>query len=284
MNMLLDKKLELSVRLVVECLQKVNNSGKLSKWSSGDNVVQATLSDDDTDDRINIVGTAVQSKSKCIISLFRDSDDTSLGHTILSYEDDLGLNQELQLPVEYEEYIKNNDGLDAILEHLAVKLQIKTQTSRQEKRGRDEGYRIPKSKLRTQDVTSGSSSLRRPADMPEFEDEYQIHQGESGLQSRIPGLERGYGDSDLHPTGEKYPNLTDPTSTMRPLPTLPGQGGMIFDPLREQARRSEEQEGKLRGPGWIPGAKFDDPYGHPGSGGGTFPGSNGMGFGGGGFI
>lgn len=286
MNMLVDSRLALSVRLVVECLQVANGGGKLSSWNSDGNVIQASLSDEVTKDKINIVGVAIEPEKKCLVSLFRDSSNTSLGQAIFFYEESLGLKQDLELPVEYEDYIKDiKDEINPVLERIADKLGLKVPANfkLEEKNERDHEP-LPQSKILVPEVPSESSNRRRPADMPGFEDEYQIHEFDNRIQPGLRGLERGYGDSDLYPTGEKYPNLADPTSTMRLLPSMPGQGGMTFDPLQEQAKRRQEEEGRLHGPGWIPGAKFDDPYGHPGSGGSNFPGSAGMGFGGGGFI
>lgn len=285
--MLVDSRLALSVRLVVECLQVVNDSGKLSGWTTKSDVVQAVLSDELTKDKINIVGVELEPKKKCMVSLFRDSDDSPLGQAIFSYEDDLEAKQDLELPMDYEEYAKNSpDEIDLVVARIADKLGLKVPvpSEQEQEQGSDREDEILQQQMAGQRTSSGTQSRRQPADMPGFEDEYQINEEGHGMRPDFPALERGYGDSDLYPTGEKYPNLADPTSTMRPLPSIPGRGGMTFDPLQEQARRRQEEEGKLRGPGWVPGAKFDDPYGHPGSGGGNFPGSSGMGFGGGGFI
>lgn len=285
MKMLVDSRLALSVRLVVECLQVANGGGKLSSWTPDGNVIQASLSDEVTKDRINIVGVAIEPEKKCLVSLFRDTSNTSLGQAIFLYEESLGLKQDLKLPVEYEHYIKDSkDEIDSVLERIADKLGLKVPASLKYEGKIERDHERPQSKITVPEVASETPNRGRPADMPGFEDEYQINESDNRILPGLRGLERGYGDSDLYPTGEKYPNLADPTSTMRPLPSMPGQGGMTFDPLQEQAKRRQEEEGRRHGPGWIPGAKFDDPYGHPGSGGSNFPGSAGMGFGGGGFI
>ncbi|EJS44485.1 YCR076C [Saccharomyces arboricola H-6] len=121
--------------------------------------------------------------------------------------------------------------------------------------------------------------------IPKFEDEYQAQtrqtQGAAPLNP-YPGLTvtepsftnpaGGYADRDLYPMGTSHPDWS------RGLPNALGppgsQGGMIFDPNRKPSQRREDMP-----PGWMPGSKYDEPFG-PGSGGlGGFGGLGGPGSG-----
>ncbi|EHN03424.1 YCR076C-like protein [Saccharomyces cerevisiae x Saccharomyces kudriavzevii VIN7] len=119
------------------------------------------------------------------------------------------------------------------------------------------------------------------AEIPKFDDEYQAqtrqNQGAAPLNP-YPGLtvtepsftnpESGYADRDLYPMGTSHPDWS------RGLPNslgAPGsQGGMIFDPNRRPPQRREDMP-----PGWMPGSKYDEPFG---------PGSSGFGSSGPGFF
>ncbi|CCD26600.1 Fub1p NDAI_0I00310 [Naumovozyma dairenensis CBS 421] len=134
-------------------------------------------------------------------------------------------------------------------------------------------------------INTERSRPNNDLDLPKFEDEYEINTFKdirSG-DNKNPLL-HNYGDNDLYPTGQKYPNLNDPNS-LNPTairnkygPDHPHfQGGMTFDPL--QRNKDEIDQSENRGPGWIPGAKYDDPFGRPPPSGNTgnnlFPGSSG---------
>ncbi|AMD22545.1 HHL225Cp [Eremothecium sinecaudum] len=105
---------------------------------------------------------------------------------------------------------------------------------------------------------------RRPADMPDFEDEYEI---QSGLRNDLgghpfPTNPGSYGNSDLYPTGEKYPSL-NPNPGLKPAggmffkppsqPELPLPYGGSFDPQNPQDFRKP--------PGFTPGARWNNPFG-----------------------
>lgn len=127
------------------------------------------------------------------------------------------------------------------------------------------------------------------ADMPKFDDEYQAqarqNQGTAPLNP-YPGLTvtepsfanpaGGYADRDLYPVGTSHPDWSG--GLPNPLGNPSSQGGMIFDPNRRPAPRREDMP-----PGWMPGSKYDEPFG-PGSGGFGGSGSGGFGGSGSGFI
>lgn len=284
--MIVQDRLELSVRLVIQCLRTLRASYEPVNWKREGSTTRASVISKKEASQIDIVGVVIEEDKKCMVSLFDGKNDRSLGQAIFRYDEDLGISQELSLPLEYESYTGSikQDELIHVLRRIGDMLRLEVpaelkevETEQVMQRGSSLDIEKPQGDVRP------TSTFKRPPDMPGFEDEYQIHEERTRLVD-IRGPESGYGDSDLYPTGQKYPNMTDPTSQMPPVQPGHTQGGMTFDPLREQAKRQEEEEGKLRGPGWIPGAKFDDPYGHPGSQGGMGPGSSGFGFGGGGFI
>lgn len=284
--MLIKDELGLGARLVVEALQKVDVATQLKKWEEDTNVVKATLGPASDLSTINLVGVTVDPEKRCMISIFSAQDDKSLGQSILDYEQDFKLTEKLNFPVDFEDFLTSHrDMLGDVMHTVVEKLNICAPASDKlpTKAGKAKTENDPSfdKESSVSQRFENSPTFTRPADMPAFEDEYEIQEtgNTRGLQERIPV---GYGETDLYPTGQKYPNLMDPTASME-RPSLPGQGGMIFDPQQEQLRQRQEQERRTRGPGFMPGAKFDDPYGRPGAS--PFGGSNNsFGFGGGGFI
>ncbi|KOH00726.1 Fub1p [Saccharomyces eubayanus] len=116
------------------------------------------------------------------------------------------------------------------------------------------------------------------ADMPKFDDEYQAQTRQQqrevplnpypGLTVTEPGFTNpagGYADRDLYPMGTSHPDWS--RGLPNPLGSAGGQGGMIFDPNRRPAQRREDMP-----PGWMPGSRYNEPFG-PGSGGLGGPGS-----------
>lgn len=100
------------------------------------------------------------------------------------------------------------------------------------------------------DVPVGSEP-RRPQDMPDFEDEYEIKPRATGQSPAIPLV----GDRDLNPPGiGRYP-------AMKPyLDPLSGgeDGGMYPSPDHPMFGGRSGNTSRL---GVPPGARFDDPYG-----------------------
>ncbi|QLQ81291.1 hypothetical protein HG537_0F00520 [Torulaspora globosa] len=277
--MIVQDRLELSVRLVIECLQTLGANYEPVNWQREGSTARASVSSKKDGTQIDIIGVSIEQDKKCMVSLFNSDDDRSLGQAMFRYDEDLGISQDMSLPLEYESYRSSikNDELIHVLRRIGDKLRFEVPAELKEVETEQVMQRGSTSLAR--DTSQGDvRPFKRPPDMPGFEDEYQIHE-ERTQPVHIPGPESGYGDTDLYPTGQKYPNLADPTTQMPPVRPGHPQGGMTFDPLRDQAKRQEEEEGKLRGPGWIPGAKYDDPYGHP-SFGNSGTGSSGFGFGG----
>lgn len=290
--MKVDNKLALSVRLVIEYLEQLEENGKIVKWDAENSVVKGTFADASGKSSINVIGVAIEPEIKGMISLYRDNNNESVAQGIFHYEKDFDMDSSLKFPLEYERYMQDRkEKTDFILQKIATKLKLGQFTrslGQEEIKERDQQSNIGvglKSRDESRDAFR-STSDRRPADMPGFEDEYEIQNESNVRPSVLQELGHSYGDNDLYPTGQKYPNLGDPSSLMRPLPSVQGGGGMILDPFQERAKERERQESKTRGPGWIPGAKFDDPYGNPGFGNnpGSGSGSSGFGFGGGAFI
>ncbi|KAM3165566.1 hypothetical protein ACU8KH_00373 [Lachancea thermotolerans] len=167
--------------------------------------------------------------------------------------------------------------------NLDVKFRLKDQPSQKPSHLREnEGNSSPSAvheklehlKFGNPPVPSSHSHSRNPyTDIPGFEDEYEIQQqpgipvtgafGVPGLAA--PGPSAGYGDQDLYPGGQKYPNLQDPSSRFPAAQRQPGQGGMVFDPFR--TGQGDPRSNPLRGEGPtgptppFPGARFDDPFG-----------------------
>ncbi|AEY97261.1 FAER272Cp [Eremothecium gossypii FDAG1] len=112
---------------------------------------------------------------------------------------------------------------------------------------------------------------RLPADMPGFEDEYEVLSPPAGAAQPLPGSPAGYGDSDLYPGGQKRTNPFDPFPAPNP------QGGMIFDPRLQRPTAPLPYGGQFdpadpadprRPPGFLPGARWNAPFGGPGGPGG----------------
>lgn len=116
--------------------------------------------------------------------------------------------------------------------------------------------------------------VTRPGDMPQFDDEYEVSRQNNPL-GPLPGINlpsgrrSGYGDTDLYPLGQRGiftgPNIGPNIGTGT------GKGnGMIFPLQRDDPN---QQEGN-RGPDFMPGAKYDPPFGQGpsfGQGGSSFP-------------
>ncbi|GAV53841.1 hypothetical protein ZYGR_0AK03430 [Zygosaccharomyces rouxii] len=259
-----NSRLALSVQLVAIYLRNLGVGSKVTNCHEESNLVKASLADDQNKVLINIIGVGIE-PSRAMLSLYQN--EKSLGQAILDYGKDL-LMDDVSFPVDVEEFLQS--GRAQVLVTLDSKYKL-SPPSRQ----------VPLQEISPQGSSEPSESIpvglkepppsvrgSRPPDMPDFEDEYQVRQGPgfSRPQQPLPG----YGDSDLYPMGRSNPLMGDPLMATPP-------GGMIFDPAQDAARRKEMDDIKNRGPGFMPGTKWDDPFGRPGFGG---PG----GFGPGGFI
>lgn len=281
--MLVSGKLGVAVRLVVESIERADPTTHLTKWEEDAKVVNASIDGESGKSYMNINGVEIEPSEKCLLSLYTSKDDKCLEQSIFNYEKDLEIPIKQGFPLEMQQYMAENENiLDNVLRKISEKLGIivydqdRSAHPKEAVTEQKPSWRIGRNNPFAESLGRAQpDSFRRPHDMPSFEDEYEIRghgNTPQGLQERIPSR---YGENDLYPTGEKYPNLMDPAASGG-RPGILGQGGMVFDPLQEHSRQRKEQENKLRGPGYMPGAKFDDPYGNPGGFGGL------GGFGGGG--
>ncbi|SCU92856.1 LAFA_0F13322g1_1 [Lachancea sp. 'fantastica'] len=245
-------------------------------------------------DAVEVVLMDMSGGQKCMISVCLE--ERPIVHGIFNYDRDF-FNSETKVPLPVAKSSVSEFYTPNVDTSLEGKFRLRSGTSkRDEPQGEPENsnvsspdyaavhQRLERLKFGNPPLSLGRQSTRRRSsisDMPRFDDEYEINRnagipvtGEFG----VPGLASGYGDQDLYPTGQKYPNLQDPSqqfpgATNRP----PGPGGMTFDPFRGNA--TDPSSNPLRGdpnatggpkpP--FPGARFDDPFGRPdfhGGGGG----------------
>ncbi|CCK72063.1 Fub1p KNAG_0I02780 [Huiozyma naganishii CBS 8797] len=285
LRMVATGKVQLAAAIVVECLRRLGftrvEAVKDGKGSS--DTVRYTVTSDVT---VHLVVVEVEPGKKCMVTLYGDN-GAAPRTGIFEYETDFAILQDTAFPVDTASYLQNAD-LQRLVQTVQLKLQLKpipTRTRTCPLRESEVGARsIPKPEPLPslhRPVKTTEPQNARPADMPGFDDEYEVNgpRGGAAHRDQFPGLSLGptrsggYGDVDLYPMGLRQPFGPGVG------PTAPGQGGMIFDPFgsnRERDMMAEDQQN--RGPGWMPGAKFDEPYGGSGStrfGGGStgFPGA-----------
>ncbi|CCF59025.1 hypothetical protein KAFR_0F04300 [Kazachstania africana CBS 2517] len=274
-------KLTLAVSLIIVALQSTNKNLEATNFVDDGTTVKTTLNYIESDGgSLQIVGLEMEKSRKCLISIIGHNDEV-MGSKIFDYKDDLLISDDLKFPMEFDNFIATID-LDTITHTIIMKFNIIVPRNEAEeaRNNRNEELQPPvldtgKTTLEEQEVRS--STFKRPADMPGFEDEYEITEESRGVNP-LPGLNinpgrgTGYGDVDLYPMGQRNPFNMGPNN-----PLGGQQGGMIFDPMGEGKHKGDQG----RGPGWIPGAKFDHPFGRPsgdsssGGSGGFFPGSSG---------
>ncbi|EDO18761.1 hypothetical protein Kpol_1028p34 [Vanderwaltozyma polyspora DSM 70294] len=309
MIMEVSSSLGFSVAAVVDYLQELYPCAVETGWDEQKNCVKSILKvkDEEIKDettgeikeyRVLVSGIEIRDGINCSIFIFLE--DELIAQSIFEYKSDFDLTDSTRYPLKFNEFKKNGAALVVIRESLVNKLHLKTtlkkklqeticelsDTERDNDSLKNKGL---ENRLNTgSSVPTTSSGFNRPDDMPKFEDEYEVNQPSS--TSRFPGLNlgpnhpQGYGDPDLFPMGQRNIDLNNPL--MIPPHGQPGnttgQGGMIFDP----SRLNPDDSTRNRGPGYIPGSKYDDPFGKP-SGFGNNPngfGGGPSGFGGGGFI
>ncbi|AQZ13733.1 FUB1 (YCR076C) [Zygosaccharomyces parabailii] len=257
--------LALAVHIVATYLEDLGIGNKIVNFNEEASTARASLGDEQGRTVINIVGVEIE-LHRVMISLYQGKQ--SLGQAILDYVKDLHM-ADISFPISTSEFLESRQ---AVLSNIDSKFRLKAAYAKPSSPGESHSGTVESSTLESTaklpGVRTEPNPPQRPADMPGWEDEYQVREGQ-----RASGLGRplqGYGDSDLFPLGQRNPLMADPSLTAPP-------GGMMLDPMQELSRRREAEEAKNRGPGWIPGSKYDDPFGRPGFGG---PG----GFGPGGFI
>ncbi|SCV04068.1 LAME_0H15500g1_1 [Lachancea meyersii CBS 8951] len=247
-------------------------------------------------DVLEVVLMDMSGSQKCMVSVC--SDEQPIRQEIFIYDRDLISNNE-EVPFPLEKYRIGEFYSPKVDASLDAKFRLRSRTSSgKNQTGESEqsnmsssGYaavhqRLEKLKFGNPPLSASHRSAHRRnsiSDMPRFDDEYEVNQS-SGIpvtgEFGVPGLASGYGDRDLYPGGQKYPNLQDPASQFPSTQgRLRGQGGMIFDPSKsnpddswsDPLRGDPSSTGGPKPP--FPGARFDDPFGrqnYQGGGGGGF--------------
>lgn len=235
---------------------------------------------------IEIIAIEPTKSVKAMITLCDENDNTLASHTF-HYDNDLGM-MGINFPLKWEEYYsQHKDEINKLYTKIITGLNLHpkpTGTTKPEPsstQSSKEAVPVPGPFATIPAITQDPQSRHTGIDIPKFEDEYEIHEpSRLGPQPGI-GFQRerpGYGDQDLFPMGQRNPlgsNLGPfgPQPDTGNIPGAPGQGGMIFDPFGQNRDQSLRNEQDRRGPGWIPGSKYDDPFGGAPHGGPTFPGS-----------
>lgn len=270
---------------------------------------------------IEIIATEVAEDSKCMVTLCDDKDNTLANH-IFKYDGDgdkdavdnnsLGLGS-TKFPLNWERFQSEKKDQVTRLSNIittGLKLQLlglSLERSGVPNKNDSDLTKITRAPIETTSkilFENVSTSKNSNVDLPKFEDEYEINEPSAPLrleelQERCFPVRGGsaYGSNDLYPMGQKNPlgsnlgpfgpssnNRNNSSNNSKGLP--PGQGGMIFDPFVQNRDEMFRDEQNRRGPGWIPGSKYDDPFGDSagfnGMGGPGFPSSGsgtGSGFG-----
>ncbi|CCE65764.1 hypothetical protein TPHA_0M01890 [Tetrapisispora phaffii CBS 4417] len=300
-------KLGLSVEIILSYLKNRIGEYRVDEFSKETKLVtvKLVLNKQIEVKQLKIVVVEIEVDKECMVSVVTNSE--SLAQSIFNYHDDLSISSELQFPLNHLEngdYESQYTIIDAKLK-LPLKLgyvdvqdekRNASGESRELKEAGNQSSLYPSTDLDIADNPTsrkGDWNPKRPDDMPGFEDEYEIKDNTRTPfnDNRFPGLNihppnaQGYGDKDLYPGGQKFPDFNNPVGGILEDPTyLRGQGGMAFDP------KIRPGDSRNRGPGYISGSKYDDPLGNhsdatdgfnnDNSGG---PGFGGPGFGGPGF-
>lgn len=274
------------------------------KTSSNGNVIQLSLNSlTPITKTIQIITVEITKDSKYMVTLC-DENDTTLSSHLFNLTTDFPLLNVIKPPLEWSHFQneykeESNKIINTIITGLNLHAKptpvAKLDPTKTTHPNDMEMKPAPRSAPLPPDPLLAISSSNKEGkhdgvDLPKFEDEYEINEP-SKLGSQ-PGINfssgtSGYGDQDLFPMGNRDPlgpNL-GPFGPQRPgtsnndsgqLPTS-GQGGMIFDPFGQNRDQTFRDGQDKRGPGWIPGSKYDDPFG--GSGSNSGPGFPGSGFG-----
>lgn len=284
--MLVNTKLELAVKLVQEYFTEyATASVSFDNWFSNEVVkVEIVCKKCEEQQILKLAAFETIKDKQCMISIY--SGDEILSQSLFQYADDMQVVDAIKLPLDFEEYKdRYSSKINEVLEGIGVKLNLKNYVNKlREDSAQDQNERAHPHDMHNNPLERYPQRVERTSnrdDIPKFEDEYEINSRRTDPNCLEPP--GGYGDRDLYPTGQKYPNLNNPNV----MPHLPNnQGGMVFDPFGD---RNHVRNPRDMPPGWIPGAKFDDPYGRPPSGfpGGPSSGPGGFdsgGFGSNGFI
>lgn len=224
------------------------------------------------DPKIEIVAVETQADAKCMITVCDDKDKT-LGSHIFHYDEGI-LDDKVEFPLDTTESqyvipinIANHilKGLNIPIEPTSTEKPKPTISTSDQTRG---PVPVPGSVPNLPDTTKPTATTKGTSnvDIPKFEDEYEIN--DRSQMGRFPGLQNpllnnnGYGNRDLYPMGQSHlfgSNL----EPFEPGQTGNAQGGMIFDPFGGNRDEMFREGPNGRGPGWVPGSKYDDPFGNP---------------------
>ncbi|CCC70046.1 hypothetical protein NCAS_0D04650 [Naumovozyma castellii] len=305
----INNKLSLTVYLLTKTL---GVSKDITEFQAQSTLVKASfqLRTNDMDEEVkntySIIANEIESHKLCSIMIYQD--DKVIDQGIFNYYTDFHISKDCSFPMD-PATLQIPTGFDVAKLCAKFSAHLETFQGLTTRRVTEQQYQsqevrnplniTPLNPYGTTPLASGEDLVphRQPppiinkplADLPKFEDEYEIHR--DSTISPFPGLSlnpapagsgpgsHNYGDDDLYPTGEKHPNLNDPLGMARQKPPQPpnigGTGGMIFDPFHNK-NNDNDNNNNNKGPGWIPGARFDDPYGRPpnppsgGSGSGGF--------------
>lgn len=270
-------KLELALSFVLETLEVYKAAKFVSVDSRETNLVVVTVKKANV--KYTLVVSEIISNKRCLVSIFAESSNDEIESIVLDYGPDLKIVDDLEFPVNYDEYMKEIDTSKVCItvykrfdkKRLMVRDSKKSQVTETVEKPLQH-IKLPEEQLRERSklLETEVTNTKRPNDMPKFDDEYEVNNGRP--IDRYPGLNlpekhpRQYGNPDLYPMGQKDPfNFND----------INTRGGMTFDPFgtgNQSNMQGDNNEQRKRGPGWIPGSKYDDPFGkrtdefNPGSG------------------
>lgn len=232
---------------------------------------------------LRIMVVEVEEDKNCLVSLLNSQEP--LRSVLCNYSDDLGIASDLEFPLHLSSFLKSIDR-EKLSRSIKDKLNLQTQPTRtlekQPSKIKEAYGPLPGS--------SPNAKKNQPqaqkVELPKFDDEYEINDSES--RSQFPGLNlpgdrghSGYGDPDLYPLGERSPFGSGMVPHIPNSGSGSQSGGMIFDPFRQNhSDQRYKDPSNSRGPGYIPGSKYNDPFGRPN---GDFPGSSSSSGGNGGF-
>ena len=246
-----NNKPELVLQHVLETLSVYKGAKLQGDIVSDANVAQASVLRKGAEYKVVVSG--LPGGIQCLVSVWECTDSPEVISTILDYSQDLKLEDSVRFPVAFKEYSDANDtsaACNVIYKRLNRQGVMKPGAGP-----------LPHS----QPTETPSSTRRIPEDMPRFDDEYEVGASRPS-PDRYPGLNlpekhaRLLGNPDLHPMGQADPFHFGEANT---------QGGMLLDPIGHQQNQSNMQgsrnDQRQRGPGWMPGSKWDDPFGPGGS-------------------
>ncbi|AET38229.1 Fub1p Ecym_2508 [Eremothecium cymbalariae DBVPG len=275
-------KVEVTAHLFLAYLQdcKIINDVKKAKWKEQSKKSVLILINVDGEfakavlgeaaEELEIVLVDMSDGKKVMISLCNDVAPIKQG--ILHYDADLKLQTEVT-----EDHDGMRDMYDVNTWNVfqgKFKLSAVSCSTTDVAKGEDQGPEVET--LRRQlklakDKGIPIARAKAPDDMPGFEDEYEI-QGERHVPpvydpDLFPSREHTrpgtYGDRDLYPTGEKYPDILDPSPSAGP------KGGMVFDPKHSGSLPlpyggkfdPDDPDDPRKPSGFLPGARWNSPFG-----------------------